>query len=107
MNYRIDSSEFGCAATIDNHLSHASQARRSMRSAITIAIGSTNIFTATLARASGRCIKPAGLASLRNSSSNKATTAQLQSPIHSRIYERPIAMKIQQLEGFIRSVVNV
>jgi hypothetical protein len=47
-----------------------------------------NIFTVIPGLASGRHIKPAGLASLRNSSSNKASTAQLESPIRSRIYER-------------------
>src|SRR4029453_605991 len=68
-------------------LSPVLQSRRSKTTAIRIAIGSTNTFMATPEPASEHRIKPAGPASLQNSSSNKASTIRLRSRISSRISE--------------------
>src|SRR5436190_13710511 len=89
MNYRIVSSVFGCAIRMANGPSRALQTRRSLISAIGIGIGSMNIFMGTLAPASVHLIKRAGPASLRNLFINKVSTAQLESPIRSGIYETP------------------
>jgi len=64
-----------------------------MRNVIAIGIGFMNIFTVIPAPASGHRIKPAGLASSQNSSSNKASTVQLQKLIHSQICEAAAALK--------------
>jgi hypothetical protein len=86
MNYQIGLSVFGCAMPMANGRLRALQGRRWIKSEMPIAIGSMNIFMAIRARASGHRIKLVGLASLQNSSSNKASTVQSQSPIHSQIY---------------------
>ena len=58
-----------------------------MRSATKIAIGFMNTFMAIRAQALGHHIKQVGLASLQNSSNNKANTGPLANRIHSQISE--------------------
>src|SRR6516162_5842235 len=67
--------------------SRAHQARRSMKSAIRIVTGSTNIFMVIVGPASARRIRPVGLVWSQNSSSSKVNTARSPSPIHFRICE--------------------
>src|SRR6476660_6603908 len=86
-NYRIFSSEFGCAPKMDSGLSHAPPQKRSMRSATAIVTGSMNIFMAIQVPGWGRHIKRAGLAWSQNSFSNKGSTGRLPDEIHSQISE--------------------
>jgi hypothetical protein len=79
-----------------NGLSRALPSGRSIKTAITIVTGSTNIFMATPAQAWEHRIKPGGQALSQNSSSNKASTGRLQRLTHSQICDFRLGRKFEK-----------